>query len=105
RIVFKGGRTNLGEHRSIDPDIRDTDPATMQAPWKQQVSGLAAEESDGLRRLDRGTHDRTGRAVDAAGEIDTENRCAAGIDGFYHVQRVAFHAAVEACAKQGIDDQ
>ena len=50
------------------------DRPAMQPPRQQQMAGLAAEKRHGLRGLDRRPHHGAGVAVDAARQIDRDDR-------------------------------
>jgi len=66
---------------------------------------LAAEERDGLGGAHRDAHDGPGGAVDAARQVDAENRRAVGVDRLDHLERIAFHRPIEPGTEQRIDDQ
>jgi hypothetical protein len=105
RRVFEGLREDFGEHARIDSDIGDADPAAMRPARQQQMCRLAPEERDGFAGADGHAHHRAAGAVDAARQIDAENRRAVGVDRFDHVERVALHRSVQAGAEQRVDDQ
>ena len=66
---------------------------------------LAPEERDGLGGADRDAHDGAGVAIDAARQVNAQNRRAVGVDRLDHVVRFAFDGPVETGAEQRIDDQ
>ena len=105
RNVLERLRPDFLEHAGVDPDIGNAHAATMHSPRQQQMRRLAAEERHGLGGADRNAHHRTRRAVDAARQVDGENRRPIGIDRLDHVVRLARHRPVEAGAEQRIDDQ
>ena len=76
----------------------------MKPARQQHMAGLLAKERDGLRGLDGRSHHRPGRAVDAARQIDRNDR-----------RRLRVHASIMARgrpstgrsrpgAEQGVDD-
>ena len=77
----------------------------MNPPRQQQMRRLAPEEGDGFGGADRDAHDRAGGAVDAARQVDGENRRAIGVDRLDHLERFARHRPIETGAEQRIDDQ
>ena len=82
------------------------DRAAMQPARQQQMARLQAEEGDRLRRLDRRAHDRAGRAVDAARQVDGDDRHA----GSRSPRRSSARAQpldrpVEPGAEQRVDDE
>src|SRR3984885_13053544 len=66
---------------------------------------LAPEEGDGFSGADRDAHDRARVAVNAARQVNTEDRRAGGVDGLDHIERIALYGPVETGAEQRIDDQ
>ena len=106
RNVLESLRLNLGEHAGVDPDIGDTYPAAaMHAARQQQMRRLAPEECHRLGGVDGDAHDRCGGAVDAARQVDAENRRAVGVDRLDHLDGFALDWPVETGAEQRIDDQ
>ena len=61
------------EDARSNSDIRDSRVAAMGAAGQQQMAGLAAKECDGMRGVDRGATDLSAGAVDAGGNIDSED--------------------------------
>src|SRR2546423_14588574 len=74
RNVLRCLRPDLLEHVRIDTDISDADAAAVLAPRHQQMRRLAAEEGNGLDRVDRSAHHRARRAADPARQADGEPR-------------------------------
>src|SRR6266550_7713309 len=66
---------------------------------------LAPEEGDGLGGADCDAHDGAAVAIDAARQVNAENRRTIGVDRLDHVVRFALHGPVETGAEQRIDDQ
>ena len=98
-------RLDLREHGRVDADIGHPHVAAVDPAGQQQMRRLAPEEGDGLDRADRNPHHGTAGAVDAAGQVDGENRGAVGVDRLDHVVRLAGDGPVQTGAEQGIDDQ
>jgi hypothetical protein len=105
RDVFEGLRTDFIKHACIDPDIGDADATAVHPARQQQMRRLAAEERDGLGGAHRDAHDGASAAVDAARQINAENRCAVGVDRLDHLERIALHRPIEPGTEQRIDDQ
>ena len=76
----------------------------MQPARQQHVSRLAAEERDALARLHRDAHHGAARTVDAARQIDRDDRRAARVHRVDQCARLAFDRAIEPGAEQRIDD-
>src|SRR5271167_104397 len=66
---------------------------------------LAPKERDGFGRTHRYAHDGAGGAVDAAWQVDGEDRRAIGIDRLDHVEGLAAYRPIQARTKQRVDDQ
>ena len=69
-------RLDLLEHVRADPDVGHTNAPAMKPAGQQHMADLAAEERHRFRGLDRETHHRPGRAVDAARQIDRKDAAA-----------------------------
>ena len=104
RIVEEGLRPDAGQHVGLDADIGHLDRAAMDAAGQQHVSGLAAKERHGPARAHRAAHDGAARPVDAACEIDRDNRRGARVHRLDEGARRTLDRTIEAGAEQGIDD-
>ncbi len=62
------------EHGRRNTDVGDVNLSAMQASRQKKVPWLAAEEGDRVRRIDGASHFRAGGAVDAARQIDCNDR-------------------------------
>ena len=103
--VLERPRLDFGEHLRVDPDIDHAHAPALNPARQQQMRRFAPEERDRLGRLDRNAHHRTAGAVDAARQVNAENRGAIGVHRFDHLLRLPLHISIEASAKQRIDDQ
>ena len=75
----------------------------MQPARQQQMARLAAEEGHGVAGFHRHAHDGAGGAVDAARQVDGDDRRAARIDRLDHGARQALDRPVEPGPEQRID--
>ena len=72
--VLERLRPDFVKHVRIDADVGNAHATAVDPARQQQMRGLAAEERDGFGRRDRNPHHRARRAVDAARQVDGENR-------------------------------
>ena len=77
----------------------------MQPARQQQMAGLAAEERDRVGGVDGGAHDGAGVAVDAARQVDRDDRRRRCVHHVDHGARQALDRTVETGAEQGIDHE
>jgi len=68
------------------------------------MAGLLAKKRDCLLGLDCGAHHRASGAIDAARQINGDDRCSLCVHGLDHRLRQAADRAIQAGAKQRVDD-
>src|SRR2546423_577168 len=99
RTVRESLRTHALEHAVWNADVGYPHGARMQPPRQQHVTRLAAEKGDALACLDGGAHHGAGRPIDAARQIDRNDRRSACIHRVNHSVRLALDHAVQPCAE------
>src|SRR5450432_599694 len=104
RPIDEGGRLDLVQHTIGNPNIGHFDRPTMEPARQQQVAYFFSEERHRVAGVDGNSHDRPGGAVYAARQIDRDYLTTSGVYCGNHGARQTFHIAVEAGAKQRIDD-
>ena len=103
--VFECLRVDVGQDGVRNSDWRNQDLTAMSASRHQQVTRLLAKKRDGFFGLDRRAHHRAGRAVDPAGQINGNDRSRLRVHRLDHRLRQAADRAIQAGAKQGVDDE
>ena len=91
RTVREGLRPNGHQHARRNADVDDAHLAGMQPSGQQHVTGLAAKERDALGGLHRRAHHGAARAVDAARQVDRDDRRAARVHRLDQRARHAGH--------------
>ena len=79
-------------------------PAAESAAGIEEVSDLGEAEGDRMVRPDGRAQDLPGIAVDAGGDVETEDRPAGGVDQVDHLPAEALDLPVEARPEKGVDD-
>ena len=105
RQIVEGARPDGAETRDIIADVADRHRPAKQPSRQEEVPGLAAEEGHGLPGDDGAGEDRAGAAVDAARQIDREDRRAAFIGAVHDEAGGPVDRPVETGAEQRVDDE
>ena len=85
----------------VEADVDQLHPSAVG----QRVHGLEAAERHGQRGVDGRTGDRAGSAVDAAGDVDGDDRDRCGIDRLEDVGRVRPQRPGPGDTDHAIDDE
>jgi hypothetical protein len=71
----------------------------------EQMTGLHAEERNGLVGFDRGAHDLASEPVDTARQVHRDHRQARSVDRVDRLRRHAFDGPVESGTEECVDDE
>ena len=103
RCIGPGLRPNIRQHVVANSDIGDPDLAAMQPPGQEEMARLAPEERHRRQRLDAGAHDIAGGAVDAARNVDGDDRRAGRFERRDHLRRRAVDRPRQTGTEKGVD--
>ena len=92
------------QHALGNADIGDRRPVRKQPPRQQQMAGLLRKNVTVCDALTATPHDRAGGAVDAARQIDRDDRGRLRVHASIIARGSALDRPIEAGAEQRIDD-
>src|SRR5579862_1880972 len=96
RCVLGGLRIDFAQYPVGNANIGNKSGSAVKSAWQKHMPQLLAKEGDGLGSSYGHAHDRPGRAVDAARQIDRDHPRGLSIHAFNHRPRPTLDRPIEA---------